>query len=82
MSAEAEDIFYLRNGFCDTVVLFERASRQVSKKSRFNTVILFLIAYKKKELWLTRDKCLCLRFQIFCNSTVILILEKLIISTD
>lgn len=47
MSAEAEDILCLRNGFCVTVV-FERASRQLIKKSRFDTVILFLMACRKR----------------------------------
>lgn len=48
MSAEAEDILCLRNDCCITAVLYKRASRKAIKKSRFDTVILFLIACRKR----------------------------------
>lgn len=49
MSAEAEDILYLRRGFCITVVLFERASRQVIKKTRFDTHNFIFNSLQKKD---------------------------------
>lgn len=49
MSAEAEDILYLRKGFCIAVVLFERASRQVFKKTRFDTRNFIFNSLQKKD---------------------------------
>lgn len=49
MSAEDEDILYLRRGFCITVVLFERASRQVIKKTRFDTHNFIFNSLQKKD---------------------------------